>query len=52
VETKVASHPVLARKAGLEYRNPAQSWSTNPFEQAMNESAHRMRRPSSYESLD
>ena len=52
VETRVASHPVLARKAGLEYRNPAQSWSTNPFEQAMNESSRHMRRPSGYEVRD
>ncbi|MGH2514546.1 MAG: glycosyltransferase, partial [Ktedonobacterales bacterium] len=35
VETKIASHPVLAHRAGLEYRGPGHAFSPGPFDYAI-----------------
>ncbi|HLZ24979.1 MAG TPA: glycosyltransferase [Ktedonobacterales bacterium] len=35
VETKIASHPVLAHRAGLEYRGPGHTFSPGPFDHAI-----------------
>jgi len=35
VETKIASHPVLAYRAGLEYRGPGRTFAPGPFDYAI-----------------
>lgn len=45
VETKIASHPVLAHRAGLEYRGPGRTFAPGPFDYAIPDEPASRRAP-------